>query len=71
MKQYKFVNLYINTLFGARSDEHQRIINVHASKGWRYVGYIPTEISGGGQIKRMDLVFEKDVEEGVEENGTV
>ena len=62
MKQYKYVNLYINALFGAKSDEHRRIIDAHAKKGWRYVGYIPTEINGNGQLKSMDLVFEKDVE---------
>lgn len=68
MKQYKYVNLYINTVFGAKSDEHRRIIDVHAKKGWCYVGYIPVEINSHGQLKSMDLVFEKDVEVESEES---
>ena len=36
------------------------IIDEYAAKGYRYVGYSPTNISDYGKIKDMDLVFEID-----------
>lgn len=60
MKIYEFVNVKINKIVGAKSEEHRKIITEYASKGWRYVGYIPTELSDAGKIKTMDLVFEKE-----------
>ena len=60
MKKYEYVNVRINKVIGARSEEHRRIINEYAAKGYRYAGFVPTEISDYGKIKEMDLVFEKD-----------
>ncbi|MBQ5799990.1 MAG: DUF4177 domain-containing protein, partial [Oscillospiraceae bacterium] len=31
--------------------------------GWRYVGYIPTNFTGNGGTKELDLIFERPVEE--------
>ena len=45
---------------GSSSEEHRQIIDEYAAKGYRYVGYIPTEMTGHGQILEMDLVFEID-----------
>lgn len=61
MKHYEYVNVHIATLFGAKSNEHRQIIDEYALKGYRYVGYIPTDISDYGKIKKMDLIFEKDM----------
>lgn len=36
------------------------MIDEYAAKGYRYVGYIPTNISDYGKIKDMDLIFELD-----------
>ena len=44
----------------AKSEEHRKIIQEYAAKGYRYVGFIPTELSDAGKIKCMDLVFELD-----------
>ena len=51
----------IGKFIGARSEEHRAIIDEYASKGYRYVGYIPTKLSDYGKIIYMDLVFEKDI----------
>ena len=63
MKEYLFVNVNINGSFGAKCEVHRRIIDEKASLGYRYVGYVPTEISDYGKIKCLDLVFERDEEE--------
>lgn len=60
MKKYEYVNVHIGTFFGAKSEQHREIIDKYAEKGYRYVGYIPTNISDYGKIKDMDLVFEID-----------
>lgn len=60
MKRYKYVNVHIGKLFSAKSEEHRAIIDEYAEKGYRYVGYIPTNITDYGKIMDMDLVFEID-----------
>ena len=58
MKQYEYVHLHIDQFFGAKSKEHRPIIDEYAKKGYRYVGYIPTNITDFGKIKEMDLIFQ-------------
>lgn len=60
MKKYEYVNVHIGKFCGAKSEEHRGIIDEYAAKGYRYVGYIPTNISDYGKIKDMDLVFERE-----------
>lgn len=60
MKKYVYVNIHINKFCGSGSEEHRKIIDEYALKGYTYVGYIPTNISDYGKIKDMDLVFEID-----------
>lgn len=60
MKKYEYVAVHIGRFCGAKSDQHRNIIDNYASKGYRYVGYIPTNITDYGKIKDMDLVFETD-----------
>ncbi len=60
MKKYEYVNVKIGKLVGAKSEEHRAIIDEYANKGYKYVGYVPTDISDFGKIIKMDLVFEKD-----------
>ena len=61
MKKYEYVSLHIGKLFGSKSKDHKQIIDEYAKKGYRYVGYIPTNIADHGKIKDLDLVFEMDV----------
>lgn len=58
MKKYEYVSVHIGKIVGAKSKEHRKIIDEYATKGYRYVGYIPTNINNYGKIKDMDLVFE-------------
>ncbi|MBD5146492.1 MAG: DUF4177 domain-containing protein [Ruminococcus sp.] len=60
MKKYEYVKLHIGKFVGAGSNEHRKIIDEYAEKGYRYAGYIPTDITDYGKIKEMDLIFEKD-----------
>lgn len=60
MKKYEYVSVHIGNLFGASSEGHRQIIDEYAAKGYRYVGYIPTNISGNGTIINIDLIFETD-----------
>ena len=60
MKKYEYVSVHIGKFVGARSEEHRAIIDQYAAKGYRYVGYILTNLSDYGKIKDMDLVFELD-----------
>ena len=60
MKQYEYVRLWISQVFGSGTDEHRQIIDQYSAKGYRFVGYIPTDITGHGVIRQVDLIFEID-----------
>lgn len=60
MKRYEYVNVNIARFVGAKSESHREIIDEYARRGYRYTGFIPTEISDYGKIKKMDLIFEID-----------
>ena len=61
MKKYEYVQVHINKFVGAGSDEHRKIIDEYAAKGYRYAGYIPTVINDYGKVKDLDLIFERDI----------
>ena len=68
VKKYEYVhlniNLNINLFFGgAVTEGHRAIIDEHARKGYRYVGFIPTRIDPHGRLEELDLVFETDAED--------
>lgn len=58
MKKYEYVNIHIGKFIGAKSEEHRRIIDEYAAKGYSHVGYIPTKLDDFGKIKDIDLIFE-------------
>ena len=60
MKTYEYVNLTVGKVFGAKCEEHRAVIDDYASRGWRYVGFIPTKMSDYGKYREIDLIFEKD-----------
>ncbi len=60
VKRYEYVRVRIGKFVGAKSEEHRGIIDAYAAKGYRYVGFIPTDINDYGKIKEMDLIFEID-----------
>ena len=61
MRKYEYVNLDINTWLGAGTEELRQIIDEYATKGCRYVGFIPTDINDHGKIKQIDLILEMDI----------
>ena len=61
MKKYLYENINVNTFFGAGTKEHREIIDKYAAEGYRYVGYVPTDMSDHGKIREIDLIFEIDV----------
>ena len=61
MKKYEYVNVEMISKFaGAKSESHRSIIDEYAQKGYKYVGFIQTDIAEYGKIKNMDLIFEID-----------
>ena len=62
MKKYEYVNVNVNVscFLGSGTTEHRQIIDEYAAKGYRYVGYIPTDMNNNGKIYEMDLIFEID-----------
>lgn len=63
MKKYEYVRLHIGKFIGAKSEDHRVIIDEYAAKGFRYVGYIPTDINDYGKPRELDLIFEIDLDE--------
>ena len=62
MKKYEYVNVNVNVSYflGSGTTEHREIIDEYAAKGYRYVGYIPTDMNNNGKVFQMDLIFEID-----------
>ena len=60
MKKYEYVNVNVSGFLGSGTTEHRQIIDEYAAKGYRYVGYIPTDMNNNGKIYEMDLIFEID-----------
>lgn len=58
MFKYEYVSVSVGHFFGAKSEEHREIINKYAANGYRYVGYIPSDMDGYGKYKEIDLIFE-------------
>lgn len=60
MKHYEYVSVFISRWNGSRLEEHRTIIDEYAAMGYRYVGYIPTDINDYGKFKTVDLIFERE-----------
>lgn len=58
MYQYSYKRVR-NTFLGDDFSDCRDIIDDYASRGYRYVGYIPIAIALDGKIKSIDLIFEK------------
>lgn len=63
MKHYKYVEICYKAkgvLFHISSD-HKSIIDEHSREGYRYVGYVPSQIDAHGSLRKIDLIFEKNI----------
>ena len=61
MKKYEYVSIHVGVgVLGTKIEEHRKIIDEYAAKGYRYAGYIPTLTNADGKIHEIDLIFECD-----------
>lgn len=68
MYEYQFASVEKKGFFFLTPEvNHRDIINRAAKVGWRYVGYLPTEMNGEGTITKLDLIFERPLKIGPEE----
>ena len=63
MYEYKYVGCNGEGFSGARFERHRELIGGYAAEGWRYVGFLPTYVTGHGAIQTVDLIFEREVKE--------
>ena len=47
---------------GIHLEGHREVILRRGREGWRYVGYIPTEFTGNGGTKTIELIFEREAD---------
>ncbi len=61
MYEYKFERIYAELGFAKRNfSKHRELIEKYGQNGYRFAGYVPTEIVSNGTIVELDLVFEKE-----------
>lgn len=62
MKKYEYVEIdYIaKGIVFSYTNSHRETIDRYVNNGYRYVGFIPTEVGAGGCWRKIDLVFEKE-----------
>ena len=60
MYQYKYVPVEREGWIFSGFQGYQEVIDSQAAGGWRYVGWVPVEITSGA-MTRMDLIFEREV----------
>lgn len=61
MKKYEYVNIEYSAkgVVFSYVEKHREIIDSYAEKGFRYIGFVPTEVGANGCIRKIDLSFEK------------
>lgn len=63
MKKYEYVTVKLknNVVKDATLDEHRKVINEYAEKGFAYAGFVPTRLGPSGKMVEIDLIFETEV----------
>lgn len=62
MREYAFAPVRLTgMMLTVKLSDHRELIHQYAKVGYRYHGFIPTEIGAHGQLLAIDLIFEKDV----------
>ncbi|SCY81649.1 DUF4177 domain-containing protein [Alkaliphilus peptidifermentans] len=61
MYEYMFIKIDLNTNWKGRSpvEDYHKVIEQHASEGWRLVQVFAPPISGYGVAEFHELIFEK------------
>lgn len=60
MVKYEYVNIKSDKIIGSLFTEHRAFIDDYAKRGYKYIGFIPTNINDYGKFKGIDLIFEID-----------
>ncbi len=62
MKSYEYeeVSYEAKGMVFSHTEAHREIIDKYVKNGYRFVGFIPTEVGAGGCWRKIDLIFEKD-----------
>ena len=57
MKKYEYLEIDYTAkgVVFLCTDKHKEVINSYAENGYRYVGFIPTEIDAKGCMRKIDL----------------
>ena len=55
--KYIYVKSKIRSMFS--ESDYKQMIEKYSQEGWRFIAIIPTVFGSYGQMKEMDLVFEK------------
>ena len=61
MFEYKFETISVSVLKGTFKDNHKAIINSYATEGWRLHSLVPLPFAAGGQVQKVELIFEKEI----------
>lgn len=63
MKKYEYVSVHVGKgILGSKTEEHRKIIDEYAAKGYRYAGYVPILMDSNGKLYDIDLIFEREAE---------
>lgn len=60
MKIYKYMYFKVKAGGLFTETEHRTVIDQYSQEGWRFIAAIPLKSGSYGQIKEVDLVFEKE-----------
>ncbi len=61
MYEYKFERVTAEPGFAKRNfKDHRKLIEQYGEAGYKFSGFVPTEIIGQGTIIEIDLVFVKE-----------
>ena len=65
MYEYLYVPMKIgdNLSFDNQNAAHREVISRQAEDDWRHVGHVPTTFSDYTRLARIDLIFERELEE--------
>lgn len=58
---YEYVELVLENHKVTTSElkGHHEVIEEYVSKGFRYIGHIPTQFGPSGKVLKIELIFEK------------
>lgn len=59
MIKYEYVTVESTGYWCPKIEKYRQIIDKYAKDGYRYAGFVPVKVGYYGNLKSIDLVFEK------------